>query len=154
MCRFFFSFSIWFIMFWGIKLTFVVSFRSGKIISQLSVQDRTLKGNEGIIRYPVYPALNYSDNKWVLNISVFFLKVYRNSDYGWCCFVGRAFSWYITVPGGKRILLEFLKFDLENHPLCQSDHLTVFAGEDLPIGDDDLEGSMDQKLFFKGSLGG
>ncbi|XP_047658032.1 ovochymase-2 isoform X2 [Tachysurus fulvidraco] len=80
----------------------------GKIISQLSVQDRTLRGNEGIIRYPVHPALNYSDNK--------------------------AFSWYITVPGGKRILLEFLKFDLENHPLCQSDHLTVFAGEDLPIG--------------------
>ncbi|XP_060741781.1 ovochymase-2 [Tachysurus vachellii] len=80
----------------------------GKINSQLSVQDKTLKGNEGIIRYPVHPVLNYSDNK--------------------------AFSWYITVPGGKIILLEFLKFDLENHPLCQSDHLTVFAGEDLPIG--------------------
>ncbi|KAG7329586.1 hypothetical protein KOW79_007760 [Hemibagrus wyckioides] len=45
-----------------------------------------------------------------------------------------AISWSITVPSGKRILLEFLKFDLENHPLCQSDHLTVFTGEGLPIG--------------------
>ncbi|KAF5898746.1 NADH-cytochrome b5 reductase 2-like, partial [Clarias magur] len=46
----------------------------------------------------------------------------------------KACSWSINVPDGKIILLEFLKFDLENHPLCQSDHLAVFAGEDLPIG--------------------
>lgn len=52
-----------------------------------------------------------------------------------CCLVGRAFSWSVSVPGGKRILLEFLKFDLESHPLCQSDHLTVFAGGSLPIGE-------------------
>lgn len=55
-----------------------------------------------------------------------------------CWFVGRACSWSISVPGSKRILLEFLKFDLENHPLCQSDHLTVFAGEGLPIGEEDV----------------
>lgn len=56
-----------------------------------------------------------------------------------CCFVCRAFSWSISVPEGKRILLEFLKFDLENHPLCRSDHLTVFTGEGLPIGEKDVE---------------
>ncbi|KAK3535608.1 hypothetical protein QTP70_017801, partial [Hemibagrus guttatus] len=80
----------------------------GKAISQLRVQDGALEGSEGIIRYPVHPGLNYSNNE--------------------------ACSWSITVPRGKRILLEFLKFDLENHPRCQSDHLTVFAGEGLPIG--------------------
>lgn len=53
-----------------------------------------------------------------------------------CCFVGRAFSWSIGIPEGKRVLLEFLKFELENHSLCRSDHLTVFAGEDLPIGEE------------------
>ncbi|XP_017330295.1 ovochymase-2 isoform X1 [Ictalurus punctatus] len=82
--------------------------RKGRIISQLSVQEGALKGSEGIIRYPVHPGQNYSNNE--------------------------ACSWSISVPGSKRILLEFLKFDLENHPLCQSDHLTVFAGEGLPIG--------------------
>ncbi|KAB5571577.1 hypothetical protein PHYPO_G00226640 [Pangasianodon hypophthalmus] len=82
--------------------------QKGKLISQLSVQDGDLKGSEGIIRYPVNPGLNYSNNE--------------------------ACSWSISVPGDKRILLEFLKFDLENHHLCQSDHLTVFAGEGLPIG--------------------
>ncbi|XP_058252419.1 ovochymase-2 [Hemibagrus wyckioides] len=83
-------------------------FWKGKTISQLNVQDGALKGSEGIIQYPVHPGLNYSNNE--------------------------AISWSITVPSGKRILLEFLKFDLENHPLCQSDHLTVFTGEGLPIG--------------------
>ncbi|TSQ92663.1 Ovochymase-2 [Bagarius yarrelli] len=51
---------------------------------------------------------------------------YSNND--------REHSWSISVPGSKRILLEFFRFDLENHPWCQSDHLTVFAGEGLPIG--------------------
>ncbi|KAM9471236.1 ovochymase-2 [Clarias gariepinus] len=63
-----------------------------------------------------------------------------------CCFVDRTCSWSISVPDGKIILLEILKFDLEDHPLCQSDHLTVFAGKDLPIGEEDVES---HGLFFR-----
>lgn len=62
-----------------------------------------------------------------------------------CRLVGRAFSWSYSVPQGKRVLLEFLMFDLENHPLCQSDHLTVFADEGLPIGEEDMERKKGQK---------
>lgn len=36
---------------------------SGKVLSQLTVQDRILKGSEGILQYPVHPGLNYSNNE-------------------------------------------------------------------------------------------
>uniref|UniRef100_A0A4W4FUD6 Ovochymase 2 n=1 Tax=Electrophorus electricus TaxID=8005 RepID=A0A4W4FUD6_ELEEL len=50
------------------------------------------------------------------------------------CFVSRLCTWSIRVPDGKKILLEFLQFDLENDSLCHNDHLTVLAGDSLPIG--------------------
>ncbi|KAG7473711.1 hypothetical protein MATL_G00098720 [Megalops atlanticus] len=42
--------------------------------------------------------------------------------------------WSINVPAGKSVLLEFLKFDVENDTLCNSDQLAVFAGRDRLIG--------------------
>ncbi|XP_072519441.1 ovochymase-2 [Salminus brasiliensis] len=82
--------------------------RKGPVGSQCSVGDGVLTGTEGIIRNPDHPGLNYSNNQ--------------------VC------SWSISVPEGKRILLEFLEFDVEGDSLCYSDHLTVFAGEDMLLG--------------------
>ncbi|XP_076878260.1 ovochymase-2 isoform X2 [Brachyhypopomus gauderio] len=82
--------------------------RKGVAGPQCSVGDGVLTGTEGIIRNPAYSGMNYSNNE--------------------VC------SWFIRVPDGKRILVEFLEFDLEKDSLCQNDHLTVLAGEGLPIG--------------------
>lgn len=62
--------------------------------------------------------------------------------------LGRVCSWSIRVPDDKRILLEFLEFDLENDALCYWDHLSVFAGEDMPLGknDDSVLGVNQHKL--------
>ncbi|XP_026874062.2 ovochymase-2 [Electrophorus electricus] len=82
--------------------------RKGVPGSQCSVGDGVLTATEGIIRNPAHPGLNYRNNE--------------------LC------TWSIRVPDGKKILLEFLQFDLENDSLCHNDHLTVLAGDSLPIG--------------------
>ncbi|XP_051545699.1 ovochymase-2-like [Myxocyprinus asiaticus] len=84
------------------------SLRKGVDRSLCSVADGVVPGSEGMIRNPAHPDQSYNNNE--------------------ICW------WSIQVDAGQSTLLEFLKFDLENDALCQSDQLTVYVGEDRRIG--------------------
>ncbi|XP_063052449.1 ovochymase-2 [Engraulis encrasicolus] len=68
------------------------------------VTDGTLTGHRGLILNPAVPAQTYANNEMCL--------------------------WSINATEGHHILLEFLKFDLENDTLCHSDQLGVLGGDD------------------------
>ncbi|XP_042563315.1 ovochymase-2 isoform X2 [Clupea harengus] len=72
------------------------------------VLDGALTERQGVISNPDKPAEYYANNE--------------------IC------SWSINTSAGNHILLEFLKFDLENDTLCQSDQLTVLGDTDRVIG--------------------
>ncbi|KAJ8002786.1 hypothetical protein DPEC_G00162570 [Dallia pectoralis] len=75
-----------------------------------SVRDGFVSGSEGLIRNPSLPGRLYNNNE--------------------IC------SWFINIPIGDSILLEFLEFDIENDAFCHSDQLTVFVGANSqrPVG--------------------
>ncbi|KAL2093995.1 hypothetical protein ACEWY4_011307 [Coilia grayii] len=72
------------------------------------ITDGALTEHRGVIINPEEPAQNYANNEICL--------------------------WSINISEGNHILLEFLKFDIENDTLCHSDQLTVLGDNDRVIG--------------------
>ncbi|XP_033909454.3 ovochymase-2-like isoform X1 [Acipenser ruthenus] len=92
-----------------IQKTLIQATQTMKKSSKLcSATDGALIGIEGGIDYPEKPNQFYENNEMCV--------------------------WSIHVPEEKYILLNFLRFDLEEDTSCNSDYLAVFAEADLLIG--------------------
>ncbi|KAM3609502.1 uncharacterized protein V6R79_015928 [Siganus canaliculatus] len=84
-----------------------------------SVKDGPVSHSEGVIRNPAHLGDHYDNNQ--------------------LC------EWHLSTPPGHSILLEFDHFDVEFHPFCRHDRLTVSTGTHKPVGifcGDDLPGPM------------